>query len=248
LFTIGASRLRVLRTSYTGALCSPSIKKKIDVEYSSYGHSYELKYMVSDILKYSENKLRKLWGIKSRLGIYALPNEIKGYVEEYFDKVFVDTRATRAIGATSKKHTEEMEYEKLYYTPKQPLSIERANSIENESWDTTKLLVDTFAEEIVEMKNEDICAKNVSNDTEVHENDLELALGEKYKFLIAVLNNDVSAQVKIASELGILSEALVDEINEISVDTLGDILIEDDGKGYKIIDEYIGQITGGRSK
>lgn len=247
LFTIGASRLRVLRTSYTGALCSPSIKKKIDVEYSSYGYSYELKYMVSDILKYSENKLRKLWGIKSRLGIYALPNEIKGYVEEYFDKVFADARATRAIGATSKKRTEEMEYEKLYYTPKQPLSIERANSIENESWDTTKLLVDTFAEEIVEMKNEDIYVKNVSNDTEVCENNLVLALGEKYKFVIAVLDNDVSAQVKIASELGILSEALVDEINEISVDTLGDILIEDDGEGYKIIDEYIGQITGGRS-
>jgi hypothetical protein len=250
LFTIGASRLRVLRTSYTGALCSPSIKKKIDVEYSSYGHSYELKYMVSDILKYSENKLRKLWGIKSRLSIYALPNEIKGYIEEYFDRVFADARATSAIGATSKKRVEELEYEKLYYTPKQPLSIERASSIENDSWDTTKLLVDTFSEENEVREEIEKTPEAVSSETENGENptnDLAAALGEKYKFLIAVLNEDVSAQRQISIALGILAEALVDEINEIAVDLLGDILIEDDGEGFKIIDEYKEQITGGRS-
>ena len=250
LFTIGASRLRVLRTSYTGALCSPSIKKRIDVEYSSYGHSYELKYMVSDILKYSENKLRKLWGIKSRLGIYALPNEIKGYLEEYFDKIFADTRATRSIGATSKKREEELEYEKLYYTPKQPLSIDRASFIENESWDTTKLLVDTFLEENEETDKIAKMPETVSSETENEENppnDLAATLGEKYKFLIAVLNENVSDQRRISTELGMLSEALVDEINEIAFDVLGDILIEDDGDGYRIIDEYKEEITGGRT-
>ena len=250
LFTIGASTLRVIRTSYTGALCSPAIKKKIDVEYNSYGHSYELKYMVSDILKYSENKLRKLWGIKSRLSIYALPNEIKGYVEEYFDKVLLDSRAAGAIGATSKKRAEEMEYEKLYYTPKQPLSLERASSIEDESWDTTKLLVDTFEEEFAIQAEEENEPQIVSNETEIQENEsngLRQALGEKYEFLIAVLEENMSEQRAILARLGVLAEALVDEINEIAYDVIGDILIEDDGEKYTVIDEYKEQITGGSS-
>ena len=66
-------------------------------------------------------------------------------------------------------------------------------------------------------------------------------------FLIAVLNGDVAEQGRISTELGMLSEALVDEINEISFDVFGDVLIEDDGDGYKIIEEYKEQITGGSS-
>ena len=246
LFTIGASRLHVIRTSYTGALCSPAIKKKIDVEYSSFAHSYELKYMVSDILKYSENKLRKLWGIKSRLSIYALPNEIKGYIEEYFDAVSLDVRASGAIGATSKKRAEEMEYERLYYTPKQPLSLEHASSIEDESWNTTKLLVDTFEEN----EKEDILPQIVPNETEIQQNkedSLNSVFGEKYDFILAVLNENIAEQRAILARLGVLAEALVDEINEISFDVLGDILIEDDGEKYVIIDEYKEYFTGGDS-
>ena len=243
LYTIGAATLKVIRTSYTGAHCSPAIKKKIEVEYNSFGHSYELKYMVSDIMKYSENRLRKLWGIKSRLSIYALPTEIKGHVDEYFDKILLNSKNVGAINRTSKKRAEELEYEKLYAAPAEPFSLARASQIEEGSWDTTKLLVDTFEDE-----NEiEIIKEIVPNNTEIKnesENNLKDALGEKYEFLMAVLNENVNEQRSIIQKLGMLSEALVDEINEIAYDLLGDILIEDDGEKLTIIEEYREEIGG----
>ena len=245
LFTIGASGFKVIRTSYTGAHCSPTIKKKIEVEYSSFAHSYELKYTVSDVLKYSENKLRKLWGIKSRLSIYALPNEIKGYADEYFDSILLNSASLGAISRTAKRRAEELEYERLYYTPTQPLSLDRASEIEEGSWNTTKLLVDTFVEE----ETTEIIDKNVSCETEIAQNndsDIKTALGEKYAFLLAVLNGDVAAQRKIVQDLGTLSEALVDEINEIAFDVIGDVIIEDDVEGLTVVEEYREQITGGQ--
>ena len=85
------------------------------------------------------------------------------------------------------------------------------------------------------------------NETKTEENSLVSVLGERYGFLMAVLNEDVLLQRKICTSLGVLSEALVDEINEIAADILGDILIEDDGDGFRIIDEYKELITGGVS-
>jgi hypothetical protein len=199
--------------------------------------------MVSDVMKYSENRLRRLWGIKSRLSIYALPTEIKGYVDEYFDRILLNAKSVGAISRTSKKRAEELEYEKLYAAPAEPFSLARASQIEEGSWDTTKLLVDTFEDE----SNFEIIEEAVSNNTEnkaENKNTLEEALGEKYEFLIAVLTENVKEQRNIIQRLGVLSEALVDEINEIAYDLLGDILIEDDGEKLTIIEEYREEIGG----
>ena len=49
---------RSQRDSYTGALCTPRVKKRIEIEFCSFSHSHELRFIVTDILKYAENRIR----------------------------------------------------------------------------------------------------------------------------------------------------------------------------------------------
>ena len=228
-----------VRTAFSGALCSVSVRKRIEIEYYSFSRSYELRYLISDIMKYSENKLRRLWGIKSRLNIYALPTPIKKCVDKYFESIMPSS-----VGAENnrqKSSEENNEYEKFYEAPKSKLSTENAAKIEESSWETTKILIETFEDEVAEPP-----LLSVPNDTIKHEktsiksteNDLSGALGPRLDFLLAVLDGAVIEQHRIASELVSPAEVIVDEINELAADFLGDILIEGDDGDYTVIEDY----------
>ena len=233
-FGIGSYKTTAIRNAYTGALCSKSVTKKIEVEYQSLIHSYELRYIISDIIKYAENRLRKAWKVKSRLSIYALPTDIKNFIDDYFDNILGNLHTLNEIGACLKKNHEEAEYEKLYYVPNKELSLSRASEIENDSWETTRILVETFTEE-------DKTKETVSNETTVKEKNEPQGNGvfaDKLEYIKAILFNDTKSQMEFLKKKGILAEALVDEINEIAVDEFGDILIEHDGEKYVVIEEY----------
>jgi len=221
------------RTAYTGALCTSAVRKRIEIEYYSFSRSYELRYLIADIMKYTENKLRRIWGVKSRLSIYALPTPIKKRVDEYFDSVAPDMRRTQRVEDDGTK-----EYEKLYDVPRTPLSLELADKIEESSWETTKILVEAFEDAELQVEES---AVFVPSDTDADEKEgcgLACIFGERFGFLMAVLSKNGAEQRRRASELSSPPEALVDEINEIAADIMGDVLIEEDGGGYKIIDEY----------
>ena len=239
-----------VRTAYSGALCAGKMRKKIEIQYYSFSRSYELRYLVSDIMKYSENKLRKIWGIKSRLSIYALPTSIKNRIDEYFEELapsFSAEKVRREMAETSSA-----EYEKLYDVPRKPLSLESASRIEESSWETTRVLVETFAE--VDDKTDDL-SKNVSSDTIIQskndlpetakpelsvseENEFLRMLGEKEEFLHAVILEDILGQRAACEKLRAPAEAIADEINELAADELGDVLLEECGGGYSVIEDY----------
>ena len=63
---------------------------------------------------------------------------------------------------------------------------------------------------------------------------------EKYRSaIVELVNGKPSAIHRLAAAMGKLPDALVDEINEIAYDILGDLLIEDDGMGtYSVIEDY----------
>ncbi len=229
---MGSADNHATRNTFTGALCVGNIRRRIEVEYFSFSHSYELKYLVSDILKYSENKLRTAFKVKSKLSIYALPTEMKKCIDEYFEAVVFTPESRGAFGAVENRSREQLEYEKLYIPKAKPLSIEQAQKIEDSSWDVTKLLVETFEEENqVETNSRELQNTEQSSD-------IKTALGDRWSFVKAVLLGDIKRQRTECARLCIMSDALVDEINEIAADVLGDILIEDTGDGYEIIEEY----------
>ncbi len=209
--------------AYEGALCSSQNRFTIVAEYCSFSRSHELRFLIGDAVKYAENKIRTHIGVKSRLTVYSLPNELREVIDEYFAVQLPHRRTDRKI-------EQRQEYEALYDLPKAGLNISNAKYIENASWKTTKELVeafdtDTLAEPIIE---------EVSPKFESTENGfLEYA-----EVLSSLLTGNGIALRELAQKQGKPIEALVDEINELSVELIGDIIIEEENGIYRIIEDY----------
>ncbi|MBE6697121.1 MAG: hypothetical protein E7581_01210 [Ruminococcaceae bacterium] len=126
----------VSRDSYVAALCSHRIKKRIEVRYCSISRSHELRFAVTDMVKYTENRIRAHMGVKSRLSVTTLSDEVKREMD-----VYLDAQVPRM---KSREQEQQEQYEKLYDLPVSPLDLSRSAEIEQESWETTKRLVEAF--------------------------------------------------------------------------------------------------------
>lgn len=248
------------REAFSGALCSYRIKKRIEVDYLSFSRSHELRFLVGDIIKYAENKIRASLGIKSRLSIYSVPAEICQVVDHFLDESLPKNRRQTA-------KDERHEYDDLYDIKKEPLSLSNAAKIEKESWETTKNLVEAFengdnevhgvkeyesgltsCEADIQKKGEENAARNSIPDTVIYkaggadeysgDNGIAAAFGEYLGFIYAVIENDFGRQKKIAAEMSRMPETVVDAINTVSVDVIGDILIDGDIGEWYVIDDY----------
>ena len=126
----------ISRDSYVAALCSHRIKKRIEVQYCSVSRSHELRMAVTDMVKYTENRIRAHMGVKSRLGVGTLSDAVKRELDVYLDTV---------VPRMKNPEREQIEqYEKLYDLPNTPLDLSHSEEIEQASWETTRRLVEAF--------------------------------------------------------------------------------------------------------
>ena len=234
---------RAVRDTYTGALCTPRAKKRLRLSYCSFSRSYELRFLVTDMLKYSENKLRAALGIKSRLSYGPLPAEARAAVDAYFAAEFPPVPRS----SVAQRHAEPPEYERLYdpLPENNTLSLEHAAEIELESWQTTDRLIEAFsdgdtAEESTPsaVTEAPITApEEAAEETDAPE-DLGAALSDYAGFIDAALRGDGAAERSFAAGRGMLPDSVADEINDIAAGLYGDIILEDDGDIYRVIDDY----------
>lgn len=228
----------ITRDAYSGALCASDIKRRIEIEFCSFSRSHELRFIIADIVKYSENKIRAALGIKSRLSVFGLQKEITSALDAYFARELPVIRHTH-----SEKERPVEEYDRLYEPPKTELSLKNAELIEEKSWDTTAMLEDAF-EPVCDMIREEPVAEEVPNVSVAEDisddpaSQLKKLLGAKYEFIEAALNEDFAKETEIAKKLSSINDALADEINDAAADIIGDIILDDNGFGYTIIDDY----------
>ena len=227
---------RIVRDAYAGALCVAQQKYRIEVEYCSFSRSNELRFLVGDIVKYAENKLRSYLGIKSKMTVYAVPTDLKSVLNAYFAEALPTKRVARAV-------KEPQAYEALYDLPKKPFSLRDAAQIEAESWSTTRDLIEAF-EERSEVEEPQVVAEPAvvpimdAEPVITGENDLKSALGEWREAVCRLLAGDAGAIAEAARQAGKMPESLVDEINEIAFDAIGDMLIEETDGGYQVVEDY----------
>ncbi len=222
---------KMMRDAYTGALCSPRVKRRIEVEYCSFSRSHELRFLVTDIIKYTENQIRASIGVRSRLSIYALPIPIREVLDAYLPTVL--PKRTRAAASVS---SEPPAYEKLYDTPRRPLSFAAAQEIERASWETTERLVDAFEEETEVSAVSESAPPTKQEETADGTPVSDVA---RYQpFLRAVLREDTDGQRAEAGRAGLMLEAFADEINAWSADLMGDILLEESGTAFAVLEDY----------
>ena len=220
------------RDSFVGALCSGRVKRRLEVEYCSFHRSHELRFLITDIIKYAENKIRAQFGMKSRLTVYALPDTVKRILDEYFAQM-----------SPQKKKTEQERpsYEALYDAPTTGVSLHHAEEIERSSWQMTKELVEAFDEPIcndVTLAPITPITASVVEAEVLSANELATALSDYKAFLKAIDQKDVATQKNLARQKGVLPHALVEQINLISNEILGDILIDEDNNMFVILEYY----------
>jgi hypothetical protein len=230
------------------------VKSRIEVEYISICGSDEVRRAVGAAVRYTENKLRALLGVKSRLAVKDLPIEYRAIIDRYFGK-YMEAEAKRQREAARPA------YERLYEAPSVGLSLEGAREIEALSWQTTARLVEcedeivyapginipdsgkddaSLIETEIGISGEissstdsvpsgatsarshsgDECTSVTAlpNDTSTANADLPLS-DEELNFLLALLRGDT-----VMTDTPI--ETVVERINEIFLDCLGDIIIE----------------------
>lgn len=145
---------RTERDAFSGSLCAHNVKRRVVVSYFSLGRSHELRELVTNIVKYTENGIRAHVKIRSMLSVGNLPPEIRGYVDAFLRQTF-GLSAPGARRSQSRTVREREAYEKLYDVPDIPVSAERAREIEHASWSATDVLTAAFADEKTSYTNDE---------------------------------------------------------------------------------------------
>ena len=245
---------KMTRETFAGAVCAYPLKAKIEVRYTSFSATHELRYIMTDVLKYAENALRGAWGIRSKLTVYAVTRPLAACLDAYFARVLPEKKSR----ARAKTESEAV-YESRYTMPVRAPSFARAAEIEALSWDTTEKLTAAFEEaDTNEKPQREVETASVPADRESAAFARDLPVGkqieaetvcenggfrEKIKpflpFLIAALHVDREEQRAVARAQGVMPDVLADAINTVAEDALGDILLEETNGTYHIIGEYI---------
>ncbi len=226
------------RDAFSGALCCYDRKRRIEVKYLACSRSVELRYTVTDTVKYAENQVRGLLGIRSRFHTPNLPMPLRQAVDEYFapyKKAVKKTAAPTPVPA----------YDALYEPLRSDLSLDYAKAIEEKAWATTELLVETGAED-EEAPAEEIAAPIEAPAADVFPSPDETASPVPdyvTEALTRLLQGDALGFSALARTRHLLPDALADAINDALYDVLGDVALEEDENGWRVVPDYLEDIT-----
>ena len=212
------------RDAFAHSLCTHAVKCKLEVEYIPLSGNDRIRALVTSGVRYTENKIRALFGIKSRLAVKDLPDEYKRIIDLYFDNIFEKERIKNAAENIP-------EYEKLYDAPKTELSFEGADEIERASWITTMRLVENEEEEPTDREEEKIAEPALVPEGEGSDAPNYGLSPDEIKAVGRVLSGEA------------ITDSLAERINEAFADGFGDVILEFDGEKYKVIEDYEEEIA-----
>ena len=174
-------------------------------------------------VRYTENKLRALIGVKSRLAVRDLDEKYKRIIDGYFSEI---------VSNAAKKRVYEVlaEYEKFYEAPAETFSSKGADEIEKASWDTTiRLVSEEEKNELLQeqLEQNEVCADKINVDNE------EACCDERY----GLSDMDVE-KIGIALSEGFYDDSAAERINEAFYENFGDVILEFNGNVYVVIEDY----------
>lgn len=209
----------VSRDAFPHSLCTHAVKCKLTIEYYPMSRDVALRDLFTGCVRYTENKLRGLIGVKSRLAVKTLDEKYKGVIDGYFSELFASVEKKRNV-------VEAPEYEKLYDAPRESFSSVGADEIEKVSWNTTLRLVPE--EDFLEISDNKAGQNAVASiDNQENEEISKYGLDE----------SDIE-KIRLSLESGFADDSAAERINEAFSDGFGDIILEFDGNAYFIIDDY----------
>ncbi len=247
---------KYIAESYSGAVCTSEIKCRLRVSYykctgcGDYNCSTE-------IVKYAENQIRRLIGIKARFKVPDLPKRISSAVDAYFAPFLEEEDRRKKLEKRNRlsSSSEEIspEYSKFYEAESTGISFEHALEIEKKSWKITEKLVEAFdGSDINSGGDEKTDADSMRNADFGQAEHLDLQLssdgGEKVisddgdavlrRGIEFLLNGDNMGFDELAKSEKMLPDTLAEKINDRFTVLIGDIVLQTDTDSYTIIDDY----------
>lgn len=253
-FTLSKELEHFSRDAFCGALCSTEVRAHIEADYISLGDSPRLRDNMTYAVKYAENKVRAHFSVKSRLSVAGMDERLRARIDEYFSSVFVKPDG---------KKEPVPEYEKLYDAPSKGISLERAQLIEESSWVSTRMLVDEedseifdteFTESLQQTENErteDESASDECDRAAERQEDASDEMGAEgdaldlfeTEYLSLLADGDREAVRALLASSNVMEDTIAERINEKALSVVGDVVLEDGGGGYHIIDDYTEDVT-----
>ena len=207
------------RDAFLHSLCTHAVKCRISVEYIRLAEDAELRRLITGAVRFTENKLRSLLGIKSRLAVRDFSEEHKAIISSFFDRLIERERRERA-------KREAPEYEKLYDAPSTELSFRGADEIERLSWGNTARLVENTEDEVLPL---------VAEIKEPEPPAFDRAEGAD---AYGLSSEDISLISAMLSGEGDIDDASAERINEAFADGFGDVILTYGENGFEIIEDY----------
>ncbi len=237
------------RDAFPHSLCTHAVKCKLEIEYIPLSKDDTMRKSITSAVRYAENKLRALIGVKSRLGIKDLDDEARFVLDKYFDNIYEIERKRRERECAP-------EYEKLYDAEDKHLSFADADEIERSSWTTTARLVSESEGEEAQPRShdnsaddrdipsvylksniEENCTSELPSDTE------SVASPERDTYGLSDSDVFLISEIISGGEASVSDDAF-ERINEAFYSSeLGDIILEYDGEKYVIIEDYREDVT-----
>ena len=223
-----------VRDAFSAALCAFDVKKKIEVVYLAYQRTGGLRPLVTDMIKFAENCLRRSLGIRAKMSTLFLDAPMKEAIGEYF------ALHVKAPEKKKEKAPEVSEFEALYQPRETVLSVDSALSIEKASWSEAEKLVEGFDSYQEEQSGEKVPAfperTEEKQSRETGETDEALLLVRQA--LALILGEDEEALDKLAGENLMMKETLIECVNEYCYDLIGDVAIVNENGKTKVDPTY----------
>ena len=236
------------RTSFDGAVCVYSEKKRLEIGYLQ-TTEHTAHGFATDGVKFCENKVRAALGIRSRFSTPALQGDVRTVLERYFEE---------HLPAPQKKKEEAIpEYEEKYEPSSRGFSKEEVKRIEEASLQVAKRLGEVFEQQEEEqpfpftqseaqyapistvLTEKNAAADQNNNKTTPHAGDDRLQK-EGVRILLEEGNDGF---LLYARAQGLLAPTLFEKINEWALDAIGDVAVEETEEGYSVIEDYKEEIT-----
>jgi len=219
-------KVRVERDAFCGSLCAQTVKRRIVVEYYSLARSYRLRQAVTAAVKLAENHVRRAEKIRSRLNTQGTDPALAAAVASYFNAELPPMRKK------AEKTAEDTSYERLYDAPTEGIDFTLARELETSSWETT----DTLTAEAIptEPAAEQPPASVPTASDAVPETD-SVPFADALRAILA--GGTLTAWCKAQPGRMIPAE-IAGAINDFAADVLGDVVLEENGGDFILIEEY----------
>ncbi len=249
------SSVQIKHDAFPGALCVPEVKYTISLQYYPLQQIPLFRRMLTQLCRLIDNGIRELLFIRSKLTVKDLSQRIRSSVETFFseEKIRLYRNEAYLSLVRDSKHVpasqgDGIEYEIKYSGKKTDLSPERAKQIEQESWQTTEKLIEAFEDEesaapaVMPSAPEQASVQEPAVTGE--DRDLRKALQDAslLDYLNTLKQGNYAAFRAMCTKNNLLPDSVMEQINQISLELLGDVILEnsDDGR-ICLVEDYVSE-------